>query len=98
MPELPEAEIIRRGIKPFAVGKKKYALLADNIRRVLLKSIETGDTRFRDFFDSEGRPGYYTLHLHVCGKNGTPCPQCGRPVSAARVGRRSIFFCSNCQK
>ena len=90
------------GIRPTCaagqVTKKNFDLLAENIRRVLARAIDAGGTSFRDFYDGEGRPGYFSIQLNVYGKGGEPCPQCGQRISTVKIGQRSTFFCSNCQK
>ena len=90
------------GIRPTRpagrVGKKRYEVLAGNIRWVLLKAIEAGGTSIRDFYDGEGSPGYFAIQLNVYGKGGCPCPQCGARIETLRVGQRSTFFCRYCQK
>jgi len=90
------------GIRPSRaagrIGPGRYEVLAGNIRRVLSHAIEAGGTSIRDFQNSDGRPGYFSVQLNVYGKEGCPCPRCGARIEAARTGQRSTFFCPHCQR
>ena len=68
------------------------------LRRILESSISAGGTTLNDFFSTEGEPGYYSVKLAVYGKEGQPCPRCGKPISRATRSGRSTFFCRACQK
>ena len=94
--------LFRAGIHPATeagrIGPARYAKLAWGIRAVLAEAIEAGGTTIRDFADTEGRPGYFARQLQVYGREGEPCPCCGRPVRSGRLGGRSTYFCSKCQR
>ncbi len=68
------------------------------LRRILKTSIAAGGTTLKDFFSSDGEPGYYAIKLSVYGKEGQPCPRCGKTISRATHSGRSTFFCRTCQK
>ncbi|MEU7031722.1 DNA-formamidopyrimidine glycosylase family protein [Streptomyces sp. NPDC046275] len=36
--------------------------------------------------------------LYVYGREGRPCPRCGRPVRRAELGERVTYWCPGCQK
>jgi formamidopyrimidine-DNA glycosylase len=74
-----------------------YRQLATAIRQVLEEAIAAGGTTLRDFSDQNGRPGYFALQLQVYGRDGEPCPVCGRAVEKITLGQRSTFFCPRCQ-
>lgn len=80
------------------IAKARYARLAEAIREVLGKAIEAGGTTLRDFYGSSGEAGYFRQKLGVYGRGGSPCRQCGRPVTAVVLGQRSTFYCKNCQR
>jgi formamidopyrimidine-DNA glycosylase len=80
------------------VSKKRYLLLADSIKQVLTDAINKGGTTLRDFTASDGQPGYFRLHLNVYNQENKPCPKCKQPIKQVRLGQRSTFYCSKCQK
>lgn len=94
--------LFRSGISPMRPCKSlrvvEWDSLAEEIKHVLTKAIAAGGTTLQDFTDSDGRPGYFRQELQVYGRAGEPCPSCGAPVRQERVGQRSTFFCSHCQK
>ena len=67
------------------------------LRNVLNKSIASGGTTLRDFFNPNGSKGYYSVSLSVYGKEGRPCPKCSQPISRLFQTGRSTFFCKYCQ-
>ncbi|MCG8158496.1 bifunctional DNA-formamidopyrimidine glycosylase/DNA-(apurinic or apyrimidinic site) lyase [Brenneria goodwinii] len=81
-----------------SLSEAEATLLADTIKRVLLRSIEQGGTTLRDFLQSDGKPGYFAQELQVYGRSGEPCRVCGTPVEVAKHGQRSTFFCRRCQR
>ena len=80
------------------ISRERYARLAQAIRQVLNEAIAQGGTTLRDFTASDGRPGYFQLHLRVYGRDGEPCPRCGRALRGVRQGQRSSFLCGHCQR
>jgi formamidopyrimidine-DNA glycosylase len=78
--------------------KSDFTRLVEAIKTVLAEAIAAGGTTLRDFVDGSGRPGYFRIQLQVYGREGEPCPKCNQPVSTARIGQRSSFFCRRCQK
>ena len=93
--------LFRAGIRPDrAAGRvalKRYELLAQAIKDILLQAIDAGGTTINDFSQADGRPGYFTQQLQVYGRCGDPCPTCGQPIQSQRLGQRSTFFCPKCQ-
>lgn len=79
------------------LSMKDWERLLAALRKILDQSIASGGTTLRDFFDADGRPGYYALNLCVYGREGKPCPSCGSPVSKIVQTGRSTFFCKVCQ-
>nr|VFK65598.1 MAG: DNA-(apurinic or apyrimidinic site) lyase [Candidatus Kentron sp. UNK]VFK71586.1 MAG: DNA-(apurinic or apyrimidinic site) lyase [Candidatus Kentron sp. UNK] len=73
-------------------------VLAKSIRETLREAIDSGGTTLRDFFGSDGKPGYFRQRLRVYGRAGKPCPQCGHGVEKGLECQRSSFFCAHCQE
>jgi len=94
--------LFRAGILPDraagSVTLAKYEQLAVAIKEVLLQAIDQGGTTLRDFRASDGRPGYFRIELQVYDRGGEPCSKCGAPLQQSRLGQRSTYFCSRCQK
>lgn len=90
------------GIHPErAAGKVKaeeFEILVPLIKKILKAAIKKGGTTLKDFTQSDGSPGYFSIQLSVYGKAGQPCPHCGTALKSMRVGQRGTVFCSLCQK
>jgi formamidopyrimidine-DNA glycosylase len=80
------------------ISRERYRRLATMVKQVLKEAIRQGGTTLRDFQQGDGQPGYFAQQLLVYGKEGEPCPGCGRPIKQARIGQRSSFFCPHCQR
>ena len=93
--------LFRSGIRPdraaSRISKKRYQLLADNIKEVLAEAIKQGGTTLRDFVNSEGQPGYFQQSLDVYGRGGKPCKKCGTTLKELKLGQRSSVYCPSCQ-
>ncbi|MBF0138041.1 MAG: bifunctional DNA-formamidopyrimidine glycosylase/DNA-(apurinic or apyrimidinic site) lyase [Magnetococcales bacterium] len=79
------------------LGREACQRLATTIRELLSAAIAQGGTTFRDFRDSDGRPGYFRMALCVYQKEGKPCIRCGTRIRMVRNGGRATFFCPGCQ-
>ncbi|MCL6638809.1 MAG: DNA-formamidopyrimidine glycosylase [Firmicutes bacterium] len=77
---------------------REVANLHRSIREVLTEGIEHRGTTMRDYIDGDGRPGQYQEMLRVYGREGKPCPACGRAVEKRKIAGRSSYFCPACQK
>jgi formamidopyrimidine-DNA glycosylase len=84
--------------KANGLSKKGYLQLTIEIKQVLAKAIEQGGTTLKDFQQSDGKPGYFAQQLNVYGRSGEPCPTCGKAISQCKIGQRSSFYCSECQR
>ena len=93
--------LFRAGIHPKrAAGRislERMTRLADAIKLVLQESIRHGGTTLRDFYNGEGKPGYFSNELLVYGRAGQACMTCRAPIRQIVLGQRSTFYCSNCQ-
>jgi formamidopyrimidine-DNA glycosylase len=90
------------GIKPNQkagkVSKARYEKLIIAIKDVLTRAIKKGGTTLRDFINGEGKPGYFRNELQVYDREGEPCNYCKTTIKMVRLGQRSTFYCSNCQR
>lgn len=91
----------RAGIHPAAYAgtltPAQATALYRSIRQVIREGIASGGTTFRDYRDSQGRPGGYAARLRVYRRENHPCPTCGHPVQRRRIAGRSAHFCPVCQ-
>ncbi len=74
-----------------------YQRLARLIRATLRRAIAAGGTSFRDFKNSEGKPGYFSQALKVYGREDEECYGCGSDIQRLVQGGRSTWFCGKCQ-
>ena len=94
--------LFRSGIHPRRaagrISRPRLDGLAAAVKAVLEDSIRYGGTTLRDFYDGEGRPGYFRNELRVYGRDGEPCVRCRTPVRQVVLGQRSTYYCVNCQR
>lgn len=72
--------------------------LVKHIKRILRNAICGGGTTFKDFKNSEGKPGYFAIKLKVYGRAGLPCVKCKTKLKMSRIRQRATVYCINCQK
>ena len=89
------------GIRPGTAAKRiprhKYDQLAQEIVKVLARSVRQGGTTLRDFVGSDGQPGYFKQQLFAYGRQGLPCRVCETPLKHQVIGQRSSVYCPTCQ-
>jgi formamidopyrimidine-DNA glycosylase len=68
------------------------------IIETLTHAIERGGSTLRDFASADGQIGYFQLDALVYGREGEPCPRCGRLIRLMRQGQRATYYCANCQR
>ena len=79
------------------VARHRYDMLAESIKTVLARAIKAGGTTLRDFYGGNGEAGYFRQELSVYGREGEPCLNCARPITAIVQGQRSTYYCKRCQ-
>jgi formamidopyrimidine-DNA glycosylase len=91
----------RSGIHPAqpanTITAQESGVLLDALRAVLRESIRVRGTTFSDYRDGEGNEGEFWPRLRVYGREGEPCPACGRAVRRLVVTNRSAYYCPGCQ-
>ncbi|MFQ5548916.1 MAG: bifunctional DNA-formamidopyrimidine glycosylase/DNA-(apurinic or apyrimidinic site) lyase [Woeseia sp.] len=80
------------------IALRRMELLAEAVKTVLRRAIESGGTTLRDFHGGDGEPGYFRQQLEVYGRDGAPCLRCRRPISVIVLGQRATYYCKNCQR
>lgn len=91
----------RAGIHPrrsvARIAAPRWQRLAAAVREVLEDAIRQGGTTLNDFADGNGDSGYFQVALAVYGREGEPCPRCGRTIRRIVQSGRSTFYCPGCQ-
>ncbi len=77
---------------------ERLTLLVAEVKQILASAIKQGGTTLKDFTNADGKPGYFAQKLHVYGRGGQTCTQCGHLLSEIKLGQRATVFCSLCQK
>ena len=72
--------------------------IAAAMRRVMLRSIETGGSSISDYVSPAGADGGYQDERRVYARSGEPCPTCGTPIRRIVLGQRSAHYCPRCQR
>lgn len=80
------------------MSEKERKILYNSVRKILKKAIKYRGTSDSDYRDTSGAPGNYQKIVLVYRRNGQKCKRCGTIIKRSKLGQRSIFFCSNCQK
>ncbi|HRE32209.1 MAG TPA: zinc finger domain-containing protein, partial [Candidatus Berkiella sp.] len=80
------------------LNKIQAKVLCKTIRQVLRAAIKKGGTTLKDFFQSDGKPGYFRQQLTVYDREGLPCVQCKTPIEHIQLGQRATYFCPTCQQ
>ncbi|GAA4746537.1 bifunctional DNA-formamidopyrimidine glycosylase/DNA-(apurinic or apyrimidinic site) lyase [Amnibacterium soli] len=73
-------------------------LLAE-VRSVLTRALADGGTSFdAQYVNVNGASGYFSQRLNAYGRQGRPCPRCGRPIVREAFMNRSSHLCPFCQR
>jgi formamidopyrimidine-DNA glycosylase len=72
--------------------------LYENLRAVLLLSIDKGGSSDRNYVNAEGKKGSYLSFANVFRREGLACPRCGTTIIKTRVAGRGTHICPYCQK
>lgn len=72
--------------------------LADAVRCVLKRAIESRGSSLLDYRDADGNQGEFQRMLRVYERAGEACRKCGQSVKRSTIGARGTFYCPGCQK
>lgn len=76
----------------------RYARLVKAIKQILSQAIKQGGTTLKDFYQADGKPGYFRQQLHVYGRDGLACPRCRQTLRKLIISNRSTVYCHHCQR
>ena len=80
------------------ITRREADAIAAALKRVLLRSIETGGSSISDYVLPDGSDGAYQDERQVYARAGEPCPVCGTPIKRISIAGRSTHFCPHCQR
>ena len=97
-----DESLFRAGLHPLRpasrVPRDRADALHAAIREVLAAAVEREGSSFDAFYRTpEGQPGQYQHLFQVYGRDGQPCPRCGRVIKKLVVGQRGTHICTRCQ-
>ncbi len=82
----------------YKIKKNEISSLVNAIKQVIKKAIAMGGSTLNDFFDVDGKNGYFQEEHKVYGRRDMPCFYCKQLILQINLGQRSSFYCKNCQK
>ena len=80
------------------VSMKEVDSLVKAIKKVIKEAIKKGGSTMSDFFDVNGKNGYFQNEHRVYGRENKACIQCQFLITQIKLGQRSSFYCQKCQK
>ncbi len=94
--------LFKAGIRPRARSGKlsleRCERLALAVRDTLLAALSAGGSSLRDFVHSDGASGSFQQNYSVYDRAALPCRKCGTRIRMIRLGQRSSYYCSKCQR
>lgn len=81
-----------------ALTKNEWSKLLPAIKKVLRHAVKLHGTSDGDFRDTDGLQGRFKRVLYVYVRTGLPCKKCGTIIERKKIGSRSVFYCSSCQR
>lgn len=80
------------------LNDKELQSIIDNTKKILDKAIKEGGTTIRSYTSEEGVTGLFQNSLNVHQQAGKECPVCKHIIKREKIGGRSTYYCSKCQK
>jgi len=82
-----------------SLSRPRATLLLAEVRLVLAKALGEGGTSFdAQYVNVNGASGYFSHSLNAYGRQGEPCPRCGRLIVRESFMNRGSHFCPFCQR
>ena len=78
-------------------SKRRYNILTNCIKNVLMDAINNGGTTLNDFSNVDGSPGYFSQVLNVYGRDNMPCTRCHGTIRRIVQNQRATYYCTKCQ-
>ena len=78
-------------------SKRRYKVLTNCIKNVLMDAINNGGTTLNDFSNVDGNPGYFSQILNVYGRENMQCMRCNGKIKRIIQNQRATYYCTKCQ-
>ena len=78
-------------------SKRRYNILTNCIKNVLMDAINNGGTTLNDFSNVDGNPGYFSQVLNVYGRDNMTCLRCPGKIKRIVQNQRATYYCTKCQ-
>jgi formamidopyrimidine-DNA glycosylase len=79
------------------LSRAQLDALREAIEAALAAGIDAKGASIDDFRHVDGAQGSFQDLFNVYGREGQPCPVCGRPIRKLVVGGRGTYVCEHCQ-
>jgi len=89
---------VRPGRAAGRVSRQGCERIGEALRRVLLRSIESGGSTISDYVAPDGAEGTYQDERRVYAREGEDCSECGTPIRKKVVAQRGTHYCPSCQR
>jgi formamidopyrimidine-DNA glycosylase len=89
---------VRPGRAAGRVTRLECERIAEALRRVLLRSIESGGSSISDYIAPDGEDGAYQDERRVYAREGEACLECGSEIRKKVVAQRGTHYCPTCQR
>ena len=89
---------VRPSRRAARVTRRDCGAIAEALRRVLERSIETGGSSISDFVSPDGEDGAYQDERRVYARAGSACYACGALIRRIVIGQRGSHYCPRCQR
>ena len=81
------------------LSRARATTLLAEVRQILGQALAEGGTSFdAQYVNVNGASGYFSHSLNAYGRQGEPCPRCGRPIVRESFMNRGSHFCAFCQR
>jgi formamidopyrimidine-DNA glycosylase len=94
--------LFKAGIYPKRVSSSLSVARTGRLHEAMVETLELAissrGSTIDNFVGGRGTPGSFQNHHLVYGREGKPCPRCGRRIKRTIVGGRSTHYCPHCQR
>lgn len=96
-----DESLFRAGVRPgrgaSRLTRRECEKIADALRQVLQRSIETGGSSISDYVSPDGRDGGYQDERMVYARSGEDCLSCKTTIRRRVIAQRGTHYCPFCQ-
>ncbi len=89
---------VRPGRRASRVTRRESAEIAEGLRRVLTRSLQTGGASISDYVAPDGADGGYQDERRVYAREGGACYSCAAIIKKSVIAQRGTHYCPRCQR